>query len=68
MMTKMLSPSEVARQIGVTRTAVARVARKMNVGVVAGGRLVALSKGDAEKLKKNIYPRPGKPPCRQSVG
>jgi len=64
MITHMLSPSEIARDVGVTRQAVSRVARQIGVGVVANGRLVAVSKTDAVKLKKAMHTRPGKPSSR----
>jgi predicted XRE-type DNA-binding protein len=61
MITYMLSPAEIAEQVGVTRQSVSRVARQIGVGVIAGGRLVAVSKQDAIKLKKSLHLRPGKP-------
>ena len=61
MIKKMFSVAEVARDVGLTRQAVSRVARQIQVGVVAGGRLVAIPKEDLKKLKGSLHSRPGKP-------
>ena len=65
MITYMFSPQEIAEQVGVTRQSVARVAKQIGVGVIAGGRLVAVSKADTPKLKKSLHLRPGKPTQRK---
>ena len=58
----MYSPADIAEQVGVSRQAVARVAREIGVGIIARNRLVAVPKEDAARLKKAIHPKPGKPP------
>lgn len=56
-----LSPAEAGKLLGCSARSVARAAKTMGLGVVAGGRFVAITPRDAMKLKGRIHTTPGNP-------
>jgi len=57
----LLSPSELAEEFGCRRQTVVRAAARVNVGVYAAGRMVAVRPKDKAKVRKAIHPTRGNP-------
>ena len=60
-MIEYLTASEAARRLGVSTNSVGRAAREREIGIFAGGRLVALAPSDLDKLKPALHATPGNP-------
>ena len=56
-----LTATEVAKRLGCSTNSVGRAAREAGVGVLAGGRIVAVAPEDVSKLSRLIHATPGNP-------
>jgi hypothetical protein len=60
-MIEYLTTREAAQRLGVSPNSIGRAARTQQVGVFAGGRLVAIAPSDLERLKPALHDTPGNP-------
>ena len=60
-MTEYLTASEAARRLNVSVNSIGRAAREQQIGIFAGGRLVALAPSDIDKLRPALHATPGNP-------
>lgn len=58
---KYLTVSEVAKRLGCSQRTAGRAAASSGVGIVAGGRVVAIRAADIETLKASVHWGPGNP-------
>jgi hypothetical protein len=60
-MIEYLTASEAARRLHVSVNSIGRAAREKQIGIFAGGRLVALAPTDLDKLRPALHATPGNP-------
>ena len=56
-----LSAAEVAKRLGCSPNSISRAAKSAGVGVIAGGRLVAIAPDDVSKVSAFVHATPGNP-------